>query len=92
MGDQLEWITLVYVEVVADARDRVKCPTKRYKFICDISMRFMSRTGKPLGCLIFFWVEDGLERRVVVLPIGLYKGGYGEIFRKFKVLENFQNF
>ena len=65
------------------------CPTKRYKFIFDITMRFMSRIGKPLGCLILFWVGDGLERRVVVLPIGLYKGGYGEIFRKFKVLENF---
>ena len=85
-------MAFIYAEVVKDGRDITICPTKRYKFIFDISMRFMSRIGKPLGCLIFFWVGDGLERRVGVLPIGLYKGGYDEIFRKFKVLENFQNF
>ena len=59
----MEWITFVYVEVVADARDRVKCPTKRYKFISYMSLDFLSRIGKPLGCLIFFWVGEGLERR-----------------------------
>ena len=68
------------------------CPTKRYKFIFDISMRFMSRIGKPHGCLIFFWVGEGLERRVGVLPIGLYNGDAGEIFRRVKALENFQDF
>ena len=59
-------MTLVYVELVTDAKDIVICPTRRYKFIFDISMRLMSRIGKPLGCLIFFWVGEGLERRVVV--------------------------
>ena len=68
------------------------CPTKRYKFIFDISMRFMSRIGKPLGCLIFFWVGDSPERRGGVWPIDQYKGGACEIFRKVKELENFQDF
>ena len=68
------------------------CPTKRYQFILYMDMSFMSRIGKPLGCLIFFWVREGLERRVVVVPIEPYKGGAGEIFRKVKVLENFQDF
>ena len=49
----MEWITLVYVEVVADERDRVKCPTKRYKFISYMSLDFMSRIGKPLGYFDF---------------------------------------
>ena len=87
-----DWNGMVYVKLITNGNGIMVGPTKRYKFIFDISMRFMRRIGKPLGCLIFFWVEDSLERRVVVLPIGLYKGGYGEIFRKLKVLENFQNF
>ena len=85
-------MAFVYAELITDGRDIMICPTKRYKFIFYMSLEFMSRIGKPLGCLIFFWVGEGLERRFIVLPIGLYKGGYGEIFRKFKVLENFQNF
>ena len=66
--------------------------SKKVQVYISYELEFMSRFGKPLGVFIFFWVGEGLERRVVVLPIGLYKGGYGEIFRKFKVLENFQNF
>ena len=49
----------------------------------------MSVFGKPLGCLNFFWIGEGPERRVVVVPIEPYRGGAGEIFRKFKVLEFF---
>ena len=52
----------------------------------------MSLFGKPLGCFIFFWIGEGLERRVVLVPIELYRGGAGKKFRKFKVLENFQYF
>ena len=59
-------MTLVSAELITGGKDIMICPTKRYKFIFDISMRFMSRIGKPLGCLIFFWVEEGLERRVGV--------------------------
>ena len=86
------WIgmTLVYVKLITNGNGIMIYPTKRYKFIFNISLRFMSRFGKPLGCLIFFWVGDGLERWVGVWPIDQYKGGAGEIFRKFKVLENFQ--
>ena len=57
---------LVYAELIADGRDITICPTKRYKFIFYMSLEFMSRIGKPLGVLIFFWVEEGLERRVGV--------------------------
>ena len=63
-------------------------PKKRYQFILYMDMRFMSRIGKPLGCLIFFWIGGGLERRVVVCHIDQYKGGYGEIFQKFQALEH----
>ena len=52
----------------------------------------MSLFGQPLGCLIFIWVGEGLERRVVVVPIEPYKGSAGEIFQKVKALENFQDF
>ena len=84
---RITWLELigmafVYAELITDGRDIMICPTKRYKFIFYMSLEFMSRIGKPLGVLIFFWVGEGLERRVVVLAIGLYKGGYGEIFRK----------
>ena len=92
IGDQLEWITLVYVEVVADERDRVKCPTQRYKFISYMSLDFMSRIGNPLGYFDFFWIGGGLERRVVVWRIDQYKGDAGKKIRKVKVLENFQDF
>ena len=69
------------------------CPTKRYMFTILLGFDgFMSLWGKPLGFLIFFWIGEGLERRVVVVPIEPYKGGAGEIFQKFKVLENFQYF
>ena len=74
--------------MVADERDRVKCPTKRYKFISYMSMDFMSRIGKPLGYFDFLLIGEGLERRVVVCHIDQYKGGYGEIFRKFQALEH----
>ena len=84
----MEWITLVYLEGVADAKDSVECPTKRYKFISYMSLDFMSRIGKPLGCLIFFWVGEGLERRGVVCHIDQYKGGYGKILRKFQAFEH----
>ena len=53
----MEWITLVYVEVVADERGRVKCPTKRYKFISYMSLDFMSRISKPLGYFDFFFLD-----------------------------------
>ena len=65
------------------------CPTKRYKFIFLMDMRLMSRFCKPLGYLILFWVGEGPERRVVVVPIDQYKGGAGEIFQKVEVQENF---
>ena len=46
-------ITLVYAELIAYGSDRVKCPTKRYKFISYMSLDFMSRIGKPLGYFDF---------------------------------------
>ena len=64
--DKLIGMTLIYVELVIDGKDIVICPTKRYKFILIGYEIFMGRMGKPLGCLIFFWVGDGLERRVGV--------------------------
>ena len=82
----------VYADRAADGKDIMICPTKRYTFIFIWVWRFMSLFGKPLGCFIFFWIGEGLERRVGVVPIKPYKGGAGEIFRKFKVLENFQYF
>lgn len=71
---------MIYAEVITDQKDIMIRPTKRYKFILYMSLDFMSRIGKPLGCLIFFWVGEGLERRGVVCHIDQYKGGYGEIF------------
>ena len=86
-------ITLVYAELIAYGSGRVDVPDKKVPVYIIYGFEIlMSRIGKPLGCLIFFWVGEGLERRVGVLPIGLYKGGYGEIFRKVKMLGNFQNF
>ena len=79
---------MIYAEVITDQKDIMIRPTKRYKFILYMSLDFMSRIGKPLGCLIFFWVGEGLERRGVVCHIDQYKGGYGEIFRKFQALEH----
>jgi len=52
--------------VLIDGNDIMVGPTKRYKFIIDMSLEFMSRIGKPLGCLIFFWDKEGPERRVGV--------------------------
>ena len=68
---RITWLELigmafVYAELITDVRDIMICPTKRYKFIFYMSLGFMSRIGKPLGCLIFFLVEEGLERRVVI--------------------------
>ena len=59
-------MTLVSAELITGGKDIMICPTKRYKFILYMSLDFMSRIGKPLGCLIFFWVEEGPERRVGV--------------------------
>ena len=59
-------MTLISAELITGGKGYNDMPTKRYKFIFGISMRFMSRFGKPLGCLIFFWVGEGLERRVGV--------------------------
>ena len=66
---RITWLELigmafVYAELITDGMDIMTCPTKRYKFIFYMSLEFMSRIGKPLGCLIFFWVEEGPERRV----------------------------
>ena len=57
---------MIYVELIAYGSDRVDMPTKRYKFIFLLDIRFMSRIGKPFGCLIFFWDGGGSERRVGV--------------------------
>ena len=59
-------MAFVYAELITDGRDIMICPTKRYKFIFYMSLEFMSRIGKPFGVLIFFWVEEGPERRVGV--------------------------
>ena len=59
-------MTFVYAELITDGGDIMIRPTKRYKFIFYMSLEFMSRIGEPLGCLIFFWVGDGPERRVEV--------------------------
>ena len=79
---------VVYAKLIAE----LNADKKVHVHIHMSWMRFMSLFGKPLGCLIFFWVEEGLERRVGVWAIDQYKGGAGEIFRKVKVLENFQDF
>ena len=55
-------MTFVYAELITDGGDIMIRPTKRYKFIFYMSLEFMSQFGKPLGCLIFFWVEEGPER------------------------------
>ena len=71
---------LVYAELVTDGKDILMCPTKKVLvyIICGFEI-LMSRIGKPLGCLIFFWVGEGLERRVVVCHICRTK----EVMAKF---------
>ena len=60
-------ITLVYAELIAYGSDRVDMPDKKVPvYIIYWFDILMSRIGKPLGCLIFFWVGDGPERRVGV--------------------------
>ena len=63
---ELIGIAFVYAELITEGRDIMIRPTKRYKFILYMILDFMSRIGKPLGCLIFFWVGDGPESRVGV--------------------------
>jgi len=40
-------------------------------------MKFMSQFDKPLGFFIFFWIKEGLEKRVVVVANELCKGDAG---------------
>ena len=59
-------MSLVSTELITGGKDIMICPTKRYKFIFLLDIRFMSRIDKPLRCLIFIWDGDGPERRVGV--------------------------
>ena len=60
-------ITLVYAELIAYGSDEVDMPDKKVQVYIIYGLEIlMSRIGKPLGYLIFFWVGKGLERRVVV--------------------------
>ena len=59
-------ITLVYAELTTSENDRVDMPDKKVQVYIFIGYKIMSRIGKPLGCLIFFWDKEGPERRIEV--------------------------
>ena len=53
---------VVYAKLIAE----LNADKKVHVHIHMSWIRFMSLFGKPLGRLIFFWDEEGLERRVRV--------------------------
>ena len=49
---------VVYAKLIAE----LNADKKVHVYIHMSLMRFMNLLGKPLGCLIFFWGEEGLGR------------------------------
>jgi len=65
-------MAFIYAELVAYGRNIMICPTKRYNFIFYMSLVNYVSICKLLALFIFFWIGEGLERRVVVVPIERY--------------------
>ena len=59
-------MTLVSAELIAGGNDIMICRQKGTSLYLIRYEILISQIGKPLGCLIFFWVGDGPERQVVV--------------------------
>ena len=85
-------ITLVYAELIAYKSDRVDMPNKKVQVYILYEFGIYEPNWQAVWRLIFFWVQEGPERRVGVWDIDQYKGGAGEFFSKVKALENFQDF
>jgi len=69
-----------------EQKNKIVCPTNRYMFTNSLGLDdFMS----CLAVSFSFWIEEGDGRLFAISRSPRCRGGYGEIFRKFRVLAKF---
>ena len=69
---------------------KIVCTTNRYMFTNLLGLDdFMSRLASRLAVSFSFWIDEGHGRLFEISRSPRCRGGYGEFFRKFRVLAKF---